>query len=138
MKKTPQVAAAEAAVKAKAKELAEAKAIVERLTREHAEALAAVRSAQEAADSERPQARLVRVSWHSGTVRDDIRMVIERRTPTGMLVVRRVGIVDGEAERFKWDGHAGKFVQAEARAAYSDRCELRDVPAEYDPPRQSA
>lgn len=134
MKKPAAVVAAEEALHDKAKELASAQGVVQQLEREHAEAVTAVRKAHEEADSALPQCRLVRVRWRSGKEEDMWRVVILRKTPSGILVVRRVGEPSGGDFKFKWRGYSAQFTQAEKKTmTYGDHMELRDVPAEYIP-----
>lgn len=134
MKKNPAVAAAEQAKEAVAKELEEARALVRRLESDHGVAIRAVREAQEMADADLPQCRIAQM--RSGVEKNQEearhRVVIVRRTPTGMLVVRSVGDTSGYEYKFKWSGRA--YVQAEKARGFSFYYnELRDVPAEYMP-----
>lgn len=134
MKKHAAVALAEEAMKSKAKELADAKEAVQRLESEHANLRAAVRKAQEEADSTLPQCRLVMVKWRSNKEEDCGLVVILRKTPGGMLVVRRVGYT-GYEYKFKFQDLLGKYTQAEKQTVWSsEQRELRDVPLEYMPP----
>lgn len=128
------VAAAVQAKMAKAEELAAAKETVSRLEDEHRAAAAAVREAQEAADALLPQCRMVRKSRRGGQELDIGRVVILRKTPSGMVIVRFVGDSSGDTYKFKWREVSAVFVQAEKQPAYAgDHRELRDLPAEYAP-----
>ena len=138
MKKPKTVIDAEDAASAKKAEFEASKEAMNRLEKECFQALAAVRTAQTDADAALPQCRLVRVRWRSSNEEDMGRVVILRRTPGGMLVVRYVGEPDGSEQRFKWAEYAGKFRQAEKGSYISDTRELRDVPAEYLPTCQAA
>lgn len=138
MKKPKTVIDAEEAASAKKAEFEAAKAGVNRLEKEWFQALAAVRAAQTDADAALPQCRLVRVRWRTSNEEDMGRVVILRRTPGGMLVVRHVGDPDGSEYKFKWAEYAGRFRQAEKGSCTSDTRELRDVPAEYLPTCQAA
>lgn len=138
MKKPKAVIEALAALRAKDAEVTAAKEALKRLEAEHGAAYAAVRRAQNEADAAMPQCRLVRVRWRSGNQEDMGRMVILRRTPSGMIVARYVGEPDGSEYRFKWAEHSGVFRQAEKGTWTSDTRELRDVPAEYLPSAQAA
>lgn len=133
MKKPKTVVDAEAALNAKAAEVSAAKEALKRLEAELAAAYVAVRSAQTEADASLPQCRMVSVRWRSGTEEGGASYVIVRRTPGGMLVVRRVGDASGSESKFKWAEHAGKYRRAEKGSWTSDTLELRDVPAEYLP-----
>lgn len=133
MKKPSTVVVAEAALAAKSAEVVSAKETLERLKAELSAAYVAVRDAQTEADAALPQCRLVLVRWRSGTEEGDARVVILRRTPGGMLVVRHVGDPRGAEYRFKWAPYAGRYKQAERATYTSDTRELRDVPAEYMP-----
>ena len=133
IKKPKTVIDAEAVLSMKKAEVAAAKEALQRLEVEYGSAIAAVRQAQTDADATLPQCRMVRVRWHSGNEADSASVVILRRTPGGMLVVRRVGEPDGIECKFKWVEHSGKFRQAEKNHYYSDIRELKDVPVEYLP-----
>lgn len=132
-KQTP-VAAAEDAVSTRAAELIAAKSEVERLNREHGEALEALRKARGDADASLPQCRLVRIHWRGEKPTDSGMLVILRKTPTGMIVARRVGEPAGSEYRFKWAAHGRCFRDAAKHGSWmSSSLELRDVPAEYMP-----
>lgn len=132
MKKPKTVVDAEKMAAEKAAELAAAKEVVRQLESEHADAVAAIRKAQEDADAALPQCRLVRIPWRSSKEEDVSRVVIVRKTPGGMLVVRRVGDPAGNKYKFKWAPYAGQYRQAEKRSSFiSDSRALRDVPPEY-------
>lgn len=132
MKKPKAVIAAEAAEAIKHAELEAAKETVARLEKEWALALAATRAAQTEADAALPQCRMVRVIRHGRGEQDAGRMVILRRTPSGMLVVRYVGESNSE-RKFKWAKFADCFRQAKAFERFDDFYELRDVPTEFMP-----
>jgi hypothetical protein len=132
MKKPKTVIAAEAAASAKKAELEAAKEAVKLLEQEWLQALAAVKAAQTEADAGLPQCRLVQIGWRGSKEETVDRVVILRRTPKGMLVVRYVG-QDGNERKFKWSSYRNAFVQAERGAYLSYTRELRDVPAEYLP-----
>lgn len=138
VKKPKTVIDAEAAASAKKAEFDAAKEAMNRLEKEWFQALEAVKAAQAEADAAQPQCRLVRVRWISGNEEDVGRVVIVRRTPSGMLVVRHVGEPDSNEQRFKWDGYAMKFRHADKNTYISDTRELRDVPSEYLPTCQAA
>lgn len=136
----PAVAAARKAAEARRNELAEARETVKRLEEEYAQAAVAVYQAQVKADAALPQCRLVRLRYREEES-DGVRVVILRRTPSGMLVVRPVGQVDGQGRKFKWSpkhgGNGGTYTQAERQSSFwSDRTELRDVPVAYLPAQQ--
>jgi hypothetical protein len=137
VKKPKTVIEAEAALSAKAAEVTAAKETLKRLEAEHAAAYAAVRQAQTDADASLPQCDMVRVRRYGGKEEDCGRFVILRRTPGGLLVVRRVGEQGGES-KFKLYQHRGLYVQAEKVRWASDTRELRNVPAEYLPSAQAA
>jgi hypothetical protein len=129
MKKPKTVVVAEAALAAKIAESAAAKEEVRRLDHDLNAAYAAVHQAQTDADAALPQCRMVRVQWRTGVESGMAPYVIVRRTPTGMLVVRRVG--GGGESTFRWSD--GQYKQAEKYRWGDGSNELRDVPAEYLP-----
>ena len=132
MKKPKSVIDAEAALIAKIAELAAARDTVSRLEVEHGHAIAADRQAQTDADSALPQCRMVMVGRFSGKDSDMGRVVIVRRTPSGMLVVRGVGDSNGIEYKFKQSKWSTVYRQAE-KTGYTGCRQLRDLPAEYDP-----
>lgn len=126
------VISAEQEVKNKAAELEGARATMKRLERELYEASAAVSKAQEDADAMLPQCRMVSVHLRSGETRDIGRVVILRRTPGGIIVVRGVGDTSNMTYKFKWRKHSAQYVQAEKQSSFSyDSRVLHDVPADY-------
>ena len=131
MKKPKTVVDAEVALAAKAVEVAVAKEALKRLESEWGIAAAAVRQAQTEADASLPQCRFVRVR-RGGTEDGNSLVVIVRRTPGGMLVVRDVGESASLEYKFKWKAHEGKYQMAK-HDGYTSTRELRDVPAEYLP-----
>lgn len=131
MKLPAPIAVAEAALKAKAGELAEAKHLVERLEREWAEARVALRAALEEADAGLPQGRMVEMSWRGTQARDLGKVVILRRTPSGLLITRRVGEPDANLYKFKRTPHSDVFRQAEKSSSMGATRELHDVPSEF-------
>lgn len=133
MKKPKTVIDAEAALSAKAAEVTAAKEALRRLEAEHGAAHFALIDAQTAADASLPQCRVVCVRRYGGAEEGGALHVILRRTPGGMLVVRRVGDATGVEWKFKWALHANVFRQAEKAGWFSDWSELREVPAAYMP-----
>ena len=83
------------------------------------------------ADETLQQCKMVSVGW-TGNEKDDGRVAILKMTPKGQLVVRRVGVRDGNY-RFRLDKYTGRWIQAERYIRFSANRELRDVPAEYLP-----
>lgn len=136
MKKPKAVLEAEAAVMVKVAELEEAKKAVLRIGKELSAARLDVIAAQTASDAELPQCRIVMYIGFSGTPTDIGRAVILRRTPSGILVVRKAGEANDEAKRFKWEDRRGTFC-IEGRYSQDSYYELRDVPAEYLPSDQA-
>ena len=128
------VALARKAADEKLGELLAARAAAKRLEKEHEDAREAIRRAQEAADAALPQCTRVIVGWRSGKVTPLGKAVILRKTPAGLLVVRRFGDASGDEERYKWSPHSGKFMSAAKKSHFAyDTHELRDVPAEFLP-----
>lgn len=133
MKKPAPVIEAEKAMKAKADELSAARELVKALELQHFACINAVRVAQEHADADLPQCRLVHIAWRSGKEEGGTRCVLLRKTPTGMLVVRHIGEASGYEYRFKWNDRSARFVEAKAASWMAGHSELRDVPSEYMP-----
>lgn len=95
---------------------------------------AACRASQEArikVDETLPQCKMVIVGW-MGNEKDDGRAAILKMTPSGQLVVRRVGNHD-ENYRFRLDKYTGSWIQVARTSSFSDKRKLLDVPAEYTP-----
>lgn len=138
VKKPKTVIDAENAASAKRAEFDAAKEAMNRLEREWFQAQAAVQTAQTEADASLTQCRMVCSRWRSGKEEDVARVVIVRRTPSGMLVVRRVGMLDGNEYKFKWDKYLSEFRQSEKAVYTYDIRKLRDVPAEFLPAAQAA
>jgi hypothetical protein len=141
MKTLTAVLEAQAAVNAKAAELTAAKALVERLAKELDEARAAVYQARADADASLPQCTLMKRVWSRSPLEDAGRLVIERKTPAGRLVVRRVGEQAGPtAWMFAWNPHSGTYIEKVSRGSSWVRThlELRDVPPEFMPAQQVA
>jgi hypothetical protein len=141
MKTPAAVLEAQSAVDAKAAELTAARALVERLSKDLGEAQAALHSARVAADMNMPRCRLVSIKWNSGNHEEGGVLVIERKTPAGKLVVRRVGSAESSSSRwmFEWCERSGAYREKKARHGYSysrSILELRDVPPEFMPAQQ--
>ena len=133
MKKPKTVADAEKTLAVIQDGIAAARDVVADLERKRIGALEAIRKAQAEADALLPQCSMAVVSRYSHAADKLHPVVILRRTPTGMLVVRPVGIADGTEMKFKLSQHSGKFRQVE-KASFSSRYrELRDVPDKYMP-----
>lgn len=133
MKKTAAVIEAEQAVAAKRQEILAAEDALKALRSQLDDAVSAVGAAMRAADADLPQVRIVSVGWRSGDVTNVDVGVIDRATPGGMLIVRRIGTTT--EYRFKWGGSCF----AEKGASWLDnRTELRDVPVEYLPAKARA
>lgn len=133
-KKPADVLAAEEMKAAKHAEWKASEQEAKRLEQEYNAACLALRKAQEQADAALPQCRMVRVMWRSGNEESIGSVVIERKTPGGVLVTRRVGEPEGVEYRFKFWPHSGKYAQAEKQYGFAnDRRELRDVPPEFMP-----
>lgn len=133
----PEGAAAESARRAKAQELVSAQEAVKRLERELVEAVGAVRAARVAADAGLPKCRMVSLEWRTERVVLDCEVVILRKTPTGVLVVRRVGEDEKQTFRFKADIFGNNYVQADKEPGFvSRRRELRGVPKEFLPSKK--
>jgi hypothetical protein len=128
MKKTQAVIDAEKAFDTLEEMIKVAKETVTELESKRSAAYEARQAAREGADSVFPQCRLVEVN-RSGEESGGRKMVIVRRTPTGILVVRGLG--DEYESRFKQNSD-GVYVSAKRNPFYSyNWVELRDVPQEY-------
>ena len=132
MKKTKDLVDAEAAFAAKTGEILAARLHMKRLEIELSESCAAVQKAQADADASLPHCRIVRVRLYGGIESYGYNAVIVRRTPSGMLVVRRIG--EKDEYRFRWRAQSQKFV----KVGNFFNIELSDVPAEYLPNCQAA
>lgn len=136
MSKTPKIVedamAALAAAEAKAKE-ADAACALARL--EVGKAYEVLRLAKIEADASLPKCTIVsngRLSKNESASAG----VILRKTPTGLLIVRRVGVSDDCASRFEWSKFRREYVEKKSRSSglyrvYFDV--LADVPAEFMP-----
>jgi hypothetical protein len=113
----------------KIKALAIAEDAVKVLKDEVSLAYVSARKAQEEDDSKLPQCNMVSVGWRTAKETPAGRVVIVRKTPTGFLIVRRVGEVDSD---FKFKFENGDYVSA-GRSYFSDRTMLRNIPAEFQP-----
>ncbi len=134
MKKPAAVIAAEEVVARKAEAVEAAKTALAFLQDQYAQAVHDVRAAQEESDKLLPHCLMAAVSWHSGKATGVKRVVIERKTPGGILIVRGVGDPCDQERRFKLQKLGNKFVEEKRQhSMMSDRRELRDVPAEYLP-----
>jgi hypothetical protein len=134
MSKTTPLTEAKAAAERKKAELDLAEKDVTRIRAELGECHKAIRAAQEAEDEKLPQCVSVVKAWRGGEIRESIRCVILRQTPTGRLVVRRFGDATWGESRFKLSKHAGVFVEdVKHSSIIGDSRELRNVPAEFMP-----
>ncbi len=127
MKKTKDLVDAEAAFAAKKADFDAARLHMKRLEIELSESCAAVRKARADADASLPHCRMVRIRLYGGLESYGDKAVIVRRTPSGMLVVRRIG--EKDEYRFRWRAQTQKF----GKVGNFFKIELRDVPAEYIP-----
>lgn len=133
------VQAARVAVTAKEAALKAAQDAVLVAQKEFGEANAALRSAQEEADSALPQCRCVTVRRYSGNETEASRMVILRKTPSGLLVTRRAGDPNVVLFQFKWNEFARVYREKTKQPAYSSgHLELREVPPEFIPKEEVA
>jgi hypothetical protein len=113
---------------AKQKELAIAEESIKLLREELSAAYIAARKAQEDDDSKLPQCDIVSVEWRSRKETPAGRAVIMRKTPTGFLIVRRVGEVDYD---FKFKCENGNYVKVEKRSYGYSSTELHNIPVEF-------
>ena len=135
MKKHKTVIAAEAAYEAKKAEMQAAELAAKNLALEVSQAYAAIQAAQTLIDADLPQCVGVAISQYSKNEEDRGRFVIVRKTPGGLLVVRKVGDHSGNESKYKWSKGGGKFCLNKARGNFylSKSLELRDVPPEFLP-----
>jgi hypothetical protein len=133
------VQAARDAVAAKEAALKAAQDSVVVAQKAYGEALAALRDAQEKADSGLPQCRCVSVSRYRGNETEASRMVILRKTPGGLLVTRRAGDPHVVLFQFKWSEFSGVYREKTKQTFYSSgHLELRDVPPQFIPKGEAA
>lgn len=130
MKKTADTLAAEKALEAKKQEITAAEAALKVLRSQLDDAHKAVSAARLAGDDCLPKATIVSIGWRSSTVIPVGVGVIDRVTPGGMLIVRRIG-TDIEY-RFTWNGRVFRVKPPRGSWTY-DSVELRDVPPEFIP-----
>lgn len=91
----------------------------------------ALRGERIKADQHLPTCRIVKVKRYSGNVVDDEPAVIVRKTPSGILVVRRPG--DSVEIRFKRKSPGAAHRIMESKEAYHlEWLELRGVPPEFE------
>jgi hypothetical protein len=130
---------AEELVRVKTEERDAAKAVVARLEADVGAAYAALRAAQIEADSALPQCDLVSTSRNTGKETGRQRVVILRKTPTGLLVVRTAGMPGGGEYQFEWSKYTGTFSPKKRAKHYtSESRKLSDVPPEYMPAKEAA
>lgn len=95
------------------------------------EAKSEVAAAKKKADKVLPQCEMVSVARYSGKETSCGSFVIVKKTPTGILVVRKAGITGMPENRFKKSQHDGVFRDTAKSSMFLDRRELRGVPAEF-------
>ena len=137
IKKPAAVVAAEAAEAEKKAAWDAAAAAAKQAEQDYYAACRASREARIAADADLPQCKMVDVRWRTDKAEEAGRVVILRKTPGGLLVVRRVGDAEGDF-RFKWNKHRGIWQQAEKGSYAFKTRELRDVPDQYMPQEATA
>jgi hypothetical protein len=76
---------------------------------------------------------MVRAPWKTGKDKDMGMVVIVRRTPSGLLVVRKVGETSRGEYRFKWSRYNFQYYQEEKGSSFGDLRKLVDVPSAYMP-----
>lgn len=131
MKKSAEVAAAEAAEAAAKAAWERAEAAEKEASEAHTAAMIATREARRKADGRLPQCNLVRVSWHSQKIVHAEPVAIVRKTKSGQIVVRRLG----DAEDFgRFQHQNGGWFHVNKSSWVGDKWKLRDVPAEFDAP----
>lgn len=104
------------------------------------EAYSSLRDAQVEEDASLPQCDLVEVNRYNGNESKPSRMVILKKTPTGMLDVRHVGEPSRVPLRFEWEPRHSRFCIKRSRSSFysSSRQELRNVPPEFMPTKEPA
>ena len=132
MKKPKAVIEAEKARDEKLAEMKAAKQVVERLSSEYLAAINAVTAAQVEADSSLPQCELWSISRGGITVIAS-KQVIVRQTPTGILVLRRVGESAEATTQYEFSKFSGVFRPKKRISYLSVTYELRNVPAQFIP-----
>lgn len=139
MKEPSFVAEAAAAVAAAESAVAAAESAVVARRADLSATRAAYREALERADRGLPKCALVTLSYRTDKIASAAPMVILRRTPGGLLVVRHAGM-RGSESRFEWSAMRGAYVEkrAHGRGFPMAAIELRDVPDEYMPKGREA
>lgn len=115
--------------------LHEAQLVVASASKALDEAFEAVTEAQKAIDDRMPQCRMVSIQWRTGKLcGPGLFMVILRKTPGGMLIVRERGNEEAQQYKFKWWPHSRVYREfGKANSSMSNARELRDVPKEFLP-----
>lgn len=135
-------------------ELAQAEATLELLQKRHSELLEQVERVKDlvhqahqlvhqariAADEKLPRANVVIQPWRGGASQPGGSVVILRKTPTGRLVVRPVGLHDAASQTYEWSERNGAFYQKTSRKDWFlyDSKRLTNVPAEFMPAKEDA
>lgn len=126
-KPTAAVAQALAVVEGAKRRLEEAMAAEDRAKKELHEAQMALYVAKVAADAALPRCRIASLRTNSSA-----EACIVRKTPGGMLVVRKPG--EDAEEQYKWNKYfGGRFEQAKRYDKWATPLVLTDVPAEFMP-----
>ena len=134
MKKPKSLIEAEKARDEKQAEMKAAEQVAGQLKVEYLAALNAVTAAQVDADSSLPQCELWSVSRHTGSASLSSKLVIVRQTPTGILIVRRVGEQSGATKQYEFSKYCEVFRPKKQSDYYSSASfELRNVPAQFIP-----
>jgi hypothetical protein len=133
-KVSAEVAAAEAAEDAKRAAWVAAKEAAKQAEAAYSEARAVTRTARVRADDGLPRCDMVTRKWRD-PIADRSPVAILRKTPGGMLVVRRPGSLD--ELRFKFSKFRGAYVEAVKAGSFRDSRALENVPPEWMPSHPS-
>lgn len=97
------------------------------------DAFDAVAEVQKAIDDRMPQCQMVSIQWRTGKpCNEGQRMVILRKTPGGMLIVRERGKEDAQEYKFKWWSFSGIYREfGKTNSSMTNVRQLSSVPKEF-------
>ncbi len=116
-----------------------AKVALEAATKEMQDAWVALRQSMEEADASLPSCKSVTVNRYGGRAEEPAsRLVLLRKTPSGLIVARRFGDHDMKPVYFEYVPHIEAYRCKEKASWSRNDWRLRDVPAEFLPVKEAA